>query len=79
MTKQELKDAMRYGRLISGVSLADLHTAIGELLVEQREEARRPVTLPEGFHQRFAAAAGALPIVELPEGFHAELARALGR
>ena len=79
MTKHELKDAIRHGGLISGASLADIHHAIGELLQEQREEARRPVTLPDGIHQRFAEAVGASPHVELPDGLHAMFARALGR
>src|SRR5258708_3867123 len=79
MTKHELKDAVRHGRLLSGVSLADIHSAISELLEEQRAEARRPVALPDGIHQRFAEAVGAPPIVELSEGLHAKLARALGR
>ena len=79
MTKQELKDAVRHGRLLAGVSLADIHNAIGELLEEQREEARRPVTLPGGIHQRLAEAVGIPPIVEVPEDLHAKFARALGR
>ena len=79
MTKHELKEAVRHGRLISGMSLADIHSAISELVEEQREEARRPVTLPDGIHQRLAEAVGASPIVEVPEGLHAKFARALGR
>jgi hypothetical protein len=79
MTKHELKDAVRHGRLISGVSLADIHNAIGELLEEGRTEARRPIPLPDGIHQRLAEAVGDPPLVELPEGLHAKLARALSR
>jgi hypothetical protein len=79
MTKHELKDAVRHGQLLSGVSLVDIYNAVGELLEEQQEEARRPVTLPEGIHQRLAEAVGAPPIVEVPKYLHAKLARALGR
>jgi hypothetical protein len=79
MTKHELKDAVRHGRLFSGVSLADIYHAVGELLEERQEEARRSVTLPEGIHQRLAEAVGAPHIVEVPENLHAKLARALGR
>ena len=79
MTKHALKDAVRHGRLVTGAALDDIHNAISELFEERRAEARRPVTLPDGTHQRLAEAIGAPAAVELPEGLHAKLARALSR